>query len=165
MKSSASPKAMLVALLLVAASWFAVRQFIRSLPAGEKTFFYDVSAARLFAAPRTALSPIRGVDGPEEDAFRALVVSTNGRPADRHSWHVAYLEKFSPELKDKMAAAQGSGEALAMSRLETQRHRFLRRLSDPASAWHAMDTPEGEAILNSWAQPGPGGVTPVVCTP
>ena len=54
---------------------------------------------------------------------------------------------------------------LAMSRLEAQRHRFLRRLSDPAHAWHAMDTPEGEAILNGWAQPGPGGVTPVVCTP
>ena len=160
-----SPVPVLVMLLFVAASWFAVRQFIRSRPPGELAFFYDVSARRVFTASRNALPPIRGVDGPEEDAFRALVISTNGQPADRRSWHVAYLEKFSPELKQKMAAAQGSGDALAMGRLESQRHRFLRRPADPDTAWHSMDSAEGEAILNGWARPGPNGITPVVCTP
>ena len=164
-KKSPPPVLVAVMLVVVVGGWFATRHFLKSLPNDEKAFFYDVSARRIFLGSRTALPPIRGVDGPEEDAFRALVISTNGRPGDRRSWQVAYLEKFTPELKEKMAAAQNSGEALAMGRLEAQRHRLLRRPSDPANAWHPMDSPEGEAILNGWARPGPDGITPIVCTP
>ncbi len=157
-----SLRALGAGILLVAAGYLVVRQ-LRAPAPGERTFFYDVSARKIFAAPRQALPPIRGVDGPEEDAFRALVISTNGKPADRGSWHVAYLEKYTPELRQKMAAAQESGAALAMGRFESQANRFVRRPSE--TNWHAMTTDEGDAIVSSWARPGPDGITPVVCAP
>ena len=132
-------------------------------PAGELGFFYDVSAARIFTGPREAPPPIRGVDGPDEDAFRAVVVSVTGKPAERASWKVAYLEKFSAELKEKMLVAQRSGEALAMGRMEMQAHRFVRRVQD--EAWHPMSSAEAEVILSEWTTLGTGGATPVLCTP
>lgn len=154
----------IVALVVVAAAvWSVTRAWTGRSRAGAMGFFFDGSANRLFTAPRDAVPPIRGVDGPEEDGFRAVVVSTNGRPADRRSWKVVYLEKCSPELKARMEAAQASGEALAMGRLEVQTHRFVRRPED--AQWHAMDSPAAEPILNSWATPGPDGVMPVLCTP
>ncbi|MCC6231892.1 MAG: hypothetical protein IT580_04570 [Verrucomicrobiales bacterium] len=132
-------------------------------PAGELGFFYDVSAARIFSGPRTAPPPIRGVDGPDEDAFRAVVVSTSGRPADRSTWKVAYLEKFSPELKERTATAQRSGESLAMGRMEVQAHRFVRRLDE--TTWHPMSSEEAEVILSEWTKLGTEGAVPVLCTP
>lgn len=145
------------------AAYFVVTA-IRGRPAaGEKAFFYDLSAAKIFVASRTAVAPIPGVDGPEEDGYRALVISVTGRPEDRSSWQVAYLEKYSPELKRAMEAAQTSGEPLAMGRLAAQAQRFVRRLTD--KDWVASNAPEAEAVLSGWAQPGPDGVTPVVCSP
>lgn len=138
------------------------RTFGRREP-GELGFFYDLSAKRIFTARRDAPPPIRGVDGPEEDGYRAVVISTNGRPSDRRTWQVAYLEKFSPELRQRMADAQKSGGALEMGRLESQNHRFVRSLGD--TNWYALTAPEAETILNSWAQPGPDGITPALCTP
>lgn len=162
MKASQVLRAVGVVALLAGAGYLVIRQFGGAAP-GEKAFFYDVSAQRIFAAPRNALPPIRGVDGPDEDAFRAMVISTNGKPSDRRSWHVAYLEKYSPELKTKMAAAHASDTGLAMGRMEAQGHRFVRRLTD--TEWHAMTTDEADAIVSGWARPGPDGITPVVCSP
>ncbi len=130
---------------------------------GEKAYFCDQSAGRIFLGARTAVAPIRGIDGPEEDGFRALVVSTTGRPEDSSSWQVAYVEKYSPELKKDMEAAQKSGEPLAMGRLAAQAHRYVRRLTD--QDWHPSNSPEGEEVLNGWAKPGSDGLTPVVCSP
>lgn len=151
---------MVVLALAAVLTWRAMRA---GGPPGEKGFFYDVSAGKIFVGPRTAAPPIRGVDGPDEDGYRAVVISPTGRPGDRASWTVAYLEKFSPELKAKTEAAQASGEALAMGRMEAQAHRWVRRVTD--TEWFRMDSPEGEAILSGWARPGPEGVTPVLCTP
>lgn len=148
--------------LLAVAAGLLLRTLRRPAP-GEQAFFYDLSARRIFTAARTAVPPIRGVDGPDEDAFRATVVSTNGRPADRRGWRVAYLEKCSPELKRQMEAAQAVGEALPMGRAAAQTHRFVRRLDGPI--WYALDSPEAEAILNDWARPGPNGRAPVLCSP
>jgi hypothetical protein len=149
-------------LLLGVAVFLWVRGLNRT-PASEKAFFYDLSANRIFVGSRSDLPPIRGVDGPEEDAFRAVVISMSGKPKDRDSWKVAYIEGFSPELKQQMADAQQKGEALEMGRLASQAHRFVSRIGD--TNWYSLATPEGEQIINEWAKPGPGGVTPVVCTP
>lgn len=156
-------QALAVVALLGVAGYLVFRQTFGRKAAGELGFFYDASAGRIFTGPRDAPPPIRGVDGPEEDGFRAVVLSTTGKPADRKSWQVAYLEKFSPELREKTREAQRTGEALAMGRMVSQGHRFVRRVED--SAWHALDTPEGEAISTAWARPGPEGITPVLCTP
>ncbi|MBX3748057.1 MAG: hypothetical protein KF833_22340 [Verrucomicrobiae bacterium] len=153
----------LVVALLAAAAIVSLRAWRAQSDPAEKGFFYDLSAQRIFIGPRDAAPPIRGVDGPVEDGFRALVISRTGRPEDRRSWEVAYLETFTPELKRRTGQAQAAGEALSMGRLEAQTHRLVRRLSD--TDWHPIASPKGEIIVQEWAKPGPDGRTPVVCTP
>lgn len=163
MKRSDNWKIAGLLLLLGVAGWFLFRQVWGRPAPGEKGFFYDVSAKKIFLANRDAVPPIRGVDGPEEDGFRAVVYSPTGHPADKRTWKVAYLERCTPELKAKMEAAQKSGEALAMGRVEAQSHRLVRRLED--SEWLPMSAPGVETILNGWATPGPDGATPTLCAP
>ena len=163
MNRTAMQKAFGLAFLFAAAGWLLWRQGWGRPAPGEKGFFYDASAKQIFVADRTAVPPIRGVDGPEEDGFRAVVYSVTGKTGDKASWRVAYLERCSPELKAKMEAAQKSGEALAMGRMEAQGHRFVRRIED--AEWQPMTAPGIETVLNAWAVPGPDGVTPVLCTP
>lgn len=151
------------ALLVLAAGLYLWRQVAGSPAAGERGFFYDESAKTLFYASRNAVPPIKGIDGPAEDGFRAVVYSATGDPKDKNSWKVAYLEKCSPELKTKMEAAQKSGEALTMGRMESQAHRFVRRVDE--TEWRPMTAPDIESVLNAWAVPGPDGKTPVLCTP
>lgn len=95
--------------------------------------------------------------------MRAVVISTNGTPEDKKSWTVAYLEKYSPELKQQMENAQKTGQSPALGRAGAQEHRFVRRLGE--DKWYPMNSPEAERIVSDWATPGPNGVTPVVCSP
>lgn len=160
-----SPRAQLILALVLLG--IAVALAVRFLRAGDGisdlAFFYDESAQKIFKAPRTSVPPIRGTDGPEEDAFRAVVISTTGKPTDKNSWQIAYLEKYSPELKRQMETAQTGGASPSMGRADAQEHRFVRRPRE--ATWYPMSAPEAEAILTGWATPGPAGVTPVICTP
>lgn len=149
--------------MMAGAGWLFFRWAWGQPEPGELGFFYDVSAHKLFTGPRQSPPPIRGVDGPEEDGFRAVVISTTGHPMDKGSWKVAYLERFSPELKEASRTAQRTGGELSMGRQAMQSHRFVRFLED--TEWHPMDSPEAEVILNSWAAPGTNGVVPILCTP
>lgn len=159
-----SPLRITAALVLSALAAFLVVRYVRGrTEPGERGFFYDASAGRIFIASRTAVPPIRGVDSPEEDGFRAVVIAPPGKTRDKSAWRVAYLEKCSPELKRRMETAQSTEEALTMGRLEAQAHRFVRRVTD--AEWHPMNSPEAEVILGEWTRPGPDGATPVVCTP
>ena len=156
-------KAALAILMLAGAALFFIRFLREDTGVSEKAFFYDLSEQRLFTAPRTAVPPIKGIKGAQEAAVRAVVISTTGDPKDKSSWKVAYLEKYSPELKKQMETAQANGNSPQMGRTEAQAHRFVKRMAD--SQWFPMDSPQGEAIVNDWATPGPNGVTPVVCAP
>jgi hypothetical protein len=149
--------------VLAMATVLLVRFFRASDGTTDKTFFYDLSEKKLFTAARTAVPPIRGLNDAEADAVRAVVISTNGRPEDKRSWTVAYLEKYSPELKAQMESAQATGGSPSRGRGAALAHRFVRRIAD--TQWFAMDSPEAEKIVTEWSAPGPGGVTPVVCTP
>lgn len=151
-----------LALLGVAGGLLYLALFGRSTP-GEQAFFYDPSAEELFTAPKTAVPPIRGIDGDEEDAVRAVVISVTGDPADRDSWRIAYLERYSPELKRQMEQAQQSGGSPAIGRGAAQAHRFIRRPDQ--DAWHPMNSPQAELILNAWLTAGPNGQPAVICTP
>jgi hypothetical protein len=163
MKRADLQKAAGLTLLVLAAGLYLWRQLWGTAAPGERGFFYDESAKKLFVAARTAVPPIRGIDGPAEDGFRAVVYSVTGDPTDQASWRVAYVEKCSPDLKAKMEAAQQSGESLPMGRMEAQSHRFVRRPDE--TEWRPMTAPDIELILNAWAVPGPDGKTPVLCTP
>ncbi len=152
-----------LALAMLVLAGVLVWRFLRNEGArvSEKAFFYDLSKQKLFVGPRTAVPPIKGTDGPEEDGVRAVVISTNGLPNDKSSWMIAYLEMYSPELKRQMEEAQKMGTSPSMGRAVAQAHRLVRRLTD--ADWFSMSSPEGERIVTEWAQPGPNGVTPVVC--
>jgi len=131
--------------------------------AGELAFFYDPSADELFTASSTSIPPIRGVDGEEEDAVRAVVISVVGDPKDKESWQIAYLERYSPELKRQLEQARESASAPEMSRGAAQAHRFVRRVTD--QEWYSLRSPEAEAILSGWLTAGPQGGPATICTP
>lgn len=154
---------LVVSLVLLGIAAFFLVRFLRQTSGGDQAFFYDLSERQLFAGPRTAVPPIKGVNDEKEDAVRAVVVSTTGNPREKSSWKIAYLEMYSPELKRQMEAAQATGTSPQMGRGEAQSHRFVRRVEE--DQWHAMNSDEGGKIVTEWATSGGNGVTPVVCTP
>lgn len=129
----------------------------------DGVYFYDVSAGRLFVAPRGSISPIRGIDGPGEDAFRAVVITRTGDPEDRRFREIAYLERYSPELKQQMEAAQAGGPPPALGRGASATHRWVRRTND--AEWVPLGSEAGERIVAEWAHPDARGVSPAVCSP
>lgn len=151
-----------VVLLAIAGLGF-VRFARNARGASDQAFFYDESEGRLFVGSRTAVPPIRGLNDATADAVRAVVIATNGNPRDKTARVIAYLEKYSPELKQQMEAAQASGQSPLMGRGLAQAHRFVRRPDEPR--WHALTSPDGEQIVNAWLTAGPNGQPAVICTP
>src|SRR4030095_16233996 len=120
-----------IAVVLLGLGAFGLYRFFTSDRSGtEKAFFYDLSEQKLFKASRTSVPPIKGLNDGKEDAVRAIVVSTNSKPADKSSWKIVYLEKYSPELKRQMEQAQATGTSPAMGRGEALGHRFVKRVTD-----------------------------------
>lgn len=152
------------ALALLAGAAGMVWRFLRSGDGvSEKAFFYDLSEGRLFVAERGLVPPIRGVNDAVEDGVRAVVVSTNGRPTDRRTWTIAYLETSTPELKRQLDAARAAGTAPELGRTAAQAMRLVRRPGD--AEWVSLASPEGEQIVTEWVTAGTGDRPPVVCTP
>jgi hypothetical protein len=152
------------ALVLFGTAGFFIWRFLQEDSGiSEKAFFYDESERRLFTAARTAIPPIKGLNDSIEDGVSAVVISVTGKPKDRNSWKIAYLEKYSPELKAAMAKAQRTGEAPEIGRGLAQKLRFVRHEGD--NTWHSLESPEGEKIVSQWAVPTKDGITPIVCTP
>ena len=99
---------------------------------------------------------------------RAIVICTNGDPADQGHRQIAYLEKYSPEIKQlfeevRQARAAGHPAARSIDRSQIPPNTLVRRLQD--TDWHPLNTPEGKSIANEWNAPGPDGRAPVVCSP
>ena len=152
-----------LALALLAAAGVCIVKLRPPPEQSEKGFFYDLAAQKLFVAPRSLLPPIPGINGKELTAVRAIVIATNGNPRDKASRHIAYLEKYSPELKQAMEAFRAGKTASAASHEERQTQYLVRRVNE--TEWHAVKSPEGERILTEWNVPGSDGKLPVVCSP
>ncbi len=163
MANSERLKVIATTVLLAGAVCLVARHFLGGVDKEDKTFFYDLSEKQLFTGPRNAIPPIRGLHGTECDAVRAVVVSTTGNPRDKASWTIAYLEKYSPELKQQMEQAQATGTSPQMGRGLAQAHRFVCRASQ--TNWYSLATPEGEAIVSEWLHMGQDGTPAVICTP
>ncbi len=129
----------------------------------EKAFYYDLSEQKLFVAERGLIPPIRGLNDATEDGVRAVVISRTGKPEDKASQEIAYLETCSPELKQQMETAKAAGTSPAMGRTAAQGHRLVKRVKDVD--WVSLATPEGERIVAEWTTSAPNGATPVVCSP
>jgi hypothetical protein len=150
----------------------AVVCFIKLSPAGESrdenAYFYDLDEQKLFVAPRSSIPPIKGIKGGAMAGVRAIVISNTGDPADKKHRQIAYLEKYSPEIKQlfeavRQARAEGRSAEGSIDRSQIPPNTWVRRLKD--TDWHALNTPEGEQIVNEWNTPGPDGRVPVVCSP
>ena len=128
----------------------------------ENTFFYDLSEKKLFAASRELLPPIRGLNGNEEDAVRAVVIVSSANARDKAARKIAYLEKYAPELKQHLAKVR-DGQAEPLPRGTRDSYRFVKRVND--AEWRPVSSPEGEKILGEWNVPGPDGKFPIVCVP
>ncbi len=163
MNRSDVPKAGLALLAIAGAGFFMFRSLRDGRGGVEQAYFYDESQRQLFVAGRDLIPPIPGRDGPEEDGVRAVVVSITGDPGDKASRRIAYLEKYSPDLKRQMESARDAGSSPEMGRGAAQQHRWVRRESE--SAWHPLSSPEGEQIVGEWVGLGVNGKTPVVCVP
>jgi hypothetical protein len=159
---------LLLAIGLLAVGLALVWRFIRDqIPTEEMAYYYDLSEQKLFTAPRHMVPPIRGLNNATEDAFRAMVFSSNGKPKDKASHRIAYLEKFSPELKQQIEALQRAEEEDPKAplppkdkadRVAARAHRFVRRLTD--LEWYPLDSPQAEKILIEWQT-----ANAVVCVP
>jgi hypothetical protein len=158
-----------LAVVLIATAAFRFVAFLRERrqPA-ENAYFYDLSARKIFIAPRTSVPPIRGIDNDEPDGMRAVVVSTSGNPKDKAGQKVAYLQKYAPELKQQIEAMQSAHEVSSasgsrISRGAAQSLTFVRRLSD--ETWYPVNSAEAEKIMAQWQVAGSEGTRPVVCVP
>ena len=159
-KSNAVKIVLAVSLLGGAAFMFA--RFLRSNNGiVEETFFYDMSEKKLFPSSRELLPPIRGLKGNDENAVRAVVISS-GRSQDKANQKIAYLEKYAPELKQHLAKVR-AGQAEPLPRGARDSYRFVKRVDD--AEWRPVNSPEGEKILGEWNVPGPDGKFPIVCVP
>ncbi len=64
--------------------------------------------------PASTVPPDKGIGGSSGDGVRAVVVAFRAEQSDPHKWRIAYLETFTPELKDlleKVQAARAAGRA------------------------------------------------------
>jgi hypothetical protein len=154
---------LVVAVMLLSSAGLMFARFLReNNGVTEKTFFYDLSEKKLFAASREALPPIRGLNDAVEDAVRAVVIAANGNPNDKANRKIAYLEKYAPELKQQLEKVR-NGKADPLPRNARDGFRFVKRVDD--TEWHAVSSPEGEKILTEWNVAGPDGKYPIVCVP
>lgn len=149
--------------LMGLAAWGIWRFLHEDTGVSEKAFFYDLSEQKLFVADRGSIAPIRGINDAIEDGVRAVVISTNGQPQMKRSWHIAYLEMYAPELKAALVAAQKSGAQPAVSRSDAQGMRLVKRVAD--ANWVALSSPEGERIASEWVHLAAPGTQAVVCSP
>jgi hypothetical protein len=139
---------------------------------GATTWFYDQSEKRLYEVPRDTLPPHRGIGGPSGDGVRAVVVAFRAEQSDPRKRRIAYLESYTPELKDmleRVHAARASGQAFK-GRIPARDSEYIQTNSlvkGPAeSVWHASNSPEGRWTMTEWRSwRGPDSQPPVVCVP
>src|SRR3954470_23289506 len=93
-----------IAFVMLGAAAFLFFNSWRASKAGPQAFFYDLSKGQLFTAEASLIPPIRGIDGSEEDAVKAIVIASS--PNDAKNRKIAYLERFAPELKRDMEEAR-----------------------------------------------------------
>jgi hypothetical protein len=139
---------------------------------GATAWFYDQSEKRLYEVPRDTLPPHKGIGGSSGDGVRAVVVAFRGEQSDPGKRRIAYLENYTPELKDlldKVQAARASKQAFK-GRIPARDSEYFRTNSlvkvPGETEWHASSSPEGRRVMAEWRSwRGPGGQPPVVCVP
>jgi ABC-type glycerol-3-phosphate transport system substrate-binding protein len=140
-----------------------------SSPEGEALeFFYDESEKKLFTAPTGSIPPIKGINDDQLDGVRAIVIAPKGQRDDESAHRIAYLEKWSPQLKQHMEAAskaKAAGHTVPniVDRSQRKFHQFIRRADSPQ--WYTMNTDEAAKIMATLRTKDEQGKIPDICTP
>jgi hypothetical protein len=157
--------------VLIAVAVFAVARARHSRDDGEsgaRVWFYDQSAARLYAVPRDLIPP----DGASDTRVRAMVVRFQDMGKKIGELKVAYLEKYSPEFKALLERAQAAHAARLpfMEKLPSQNseyyqdNTFVKRPAE--SSWHTLGSAEAREIMQEWRTwRGPAGQPPIISVP
>jgi hypothetical protein len=166
--------AVAVALAIVAVAFVSKRVggFRKTGEEGAAIWFYDQSEKRLYEVPRDTIPPHKGIGGPSGDGVRAVVVAFRSQQSDPSKRRIAYLETYTPGLKDlleKVQAARASGQAFkgripARDSEYFQTNSLVKSLAE--TEWHPSSSPEGRRPMTEWRSwRGPDGQPPVVCVP
>lgn len=148
--------------MLAISAWLVFNFFRTNRERVPLAYFYDLSEQKLFTAPQDAVPPIIGTDGKIADAVRAIVYSPSGDCENDRK--IAYLEKYSEELKKQFEAAKAApnAELPRMSRGAAQLHTFVCRADE--SKWFPSDSEEANRIIDEWRLKHPG-MNPTICIP
>ena len=157
------------AIILLGAAFFLYTKLspARHHDSGD-AYFYDLQEQKLFVAARGSIPPINGITGASNAGVRAIVISPTGDCLDKKHLQIAYLEKYSPEIKALFeevheARMQGRSEEGRIDRREVAANTLVRRLAD--KEWQPITSSEGKRIASEWNVPGPDGRAPVICSP
>jgi len=163
-----------VVVVVVCVAFFSKRVggFRKTGEEGATTWFYDQSEKRLYQAPRDTIPPHKGIGGTSGDGVRAVVVVARAEQNDRRKVRIAYLETYTPELKDvleRVRAARVSGQAFK-GRIPARDSDYFQTnclVKGPEeSEWHVSNSPEGRRAMTEWRSwREPDGQPPVVCEP
>ena len=136
--------------------------------AGARVWFYDQGAQRLYAAPRDLLPP----DGNGDARVRAMVIGFHGLGNNVSQLTIAYLEKYSSDLKALLERAQVAHAAKQPFKEQIpsrgsayfQDNTMVKR---PGEAfWHTLGSDEARQIMAEWRDwRGPTGQTPIISVP
>ena len=139
---------------------------------GARVWFYDQGTKHLYEAPRDTIAPDRAGGSHGRQGVRAVVVCFRGEQRDSRKRRIAYLEKYTLELKDlleRVRAARAAGQAAvehipARNSAYFQTNTLVKRPEE--ASWSPASSPEGQRIMAEWrAWRGPDGQSPIVCVP
>ncbi|MFL3665760.1 MAG: hypothetical protein ACJ06V_04165 [Verrucomicrobiota bacterium] len=131
-------------------------------------YFYDESEQKLFTSPAGSIPPIKGINDEQLDGVRAIVIAPKGKRGDKSAHRIAYLEKWSPQLKQHMEAAskaKAAGHTVPniVDRSQRKFHQFIRRKD--SSQWYTMNTDEAAKIMATLRTKDAQGKIPEICMP
>jgi len=133
-------------------------------------YYYDESEQKLFTAPAGAgsIPPIKGINDNQLDGVRAIVIAPKGKRGDKSAHRIAYLEKWSPQLKQQMEAAiraKAAGHSVPnlVDRSQRKFHQFVRR--EDSAQWYSLNTDEAAKIMAVLRTKDANGNTPDICMP
>ena len=131
-------------------------------------YFYDESEKKLFTAPAGSIPPIKGINDNQLDGVRAIVIAPKGKRGDKSAHRIAYLEKWSSQLKQHMEAvtrAKAAGQAVPniVDRSQRKFHQFVRRPDSPN--WVNLNTDQAAKIMAVLRTKDAQGKIPEICMP
>jgi hypothetical protein len=145
-----------------------VRHFHGGDEAGARVWFYDQSARRLYPAPRDLIPP----DGHDDARVRAVVIGFQGLGNNISQLKIAYLEKYSPDLKallERAVAAHAdkkpfSEKIPSANSPYFQDNTMVKRPGE--TSWHTIGTEEARQLMADWREwRGPAGQPPIISVP